>query len=241
MAQWYENNRKLFRKEMRALASACPLMRLEVVGPSFRINNVSSLRHESAIAHGTYALQIPDSTRQIEYGIVLLLPKNYPKRPPEMFCNDPKLLIGDIDRHIRSDGRACLGVQADIGIRWSPNSTIVDFLNHLVAPFLAWQAYYEVHQKPPSSWGERSHSSQGILEFYAELLGRPPDSSVVGFMRLLARKNCPKGHEPCPCDSGRRLRQCDGHRKLIYEIRKRVAWQDVEHDLKVYLQGDEIK
>jgi len=107
MAQWYEGNRKLFRKEMRALASACPLMRFEVVGPRFRINNVYSLKHESAIAHGTYTLQVPDSTRQIEYGIVLLLPNNYPKRPPEMFCNDPKLPIGDIDRHIMSDGRAC--------------------------------------------------------------------------------------------------------------------------------------
>ena len=241
MAQWYKNNQKLFCEEMRTLASACPLMRIEVVGPGFGINNVSTVKHESAIAHGTYILRIPDSTRQIEYGIVLLLPKNYPKKPPEMFCNDPKLPIGNIDRHIMIDGRACLGVQADISIsmRWSPDSTIVGFLNDLGAPFLAWQAYYEVYQKPPP-WGERSHFSQGVLEFYAELLGRTADSSVVGFMRLLARKNRPKGHEPCPCDSGRRLRECHGHRKLIYEIRERVSWQDVDHDLKVYLQGEKI-
>ncbi|MBW1699856.1 MAG: hypothetical protein JRK26_24035 [Deltaproteobacteria bacterium] len=125
-------------------------------------------------------------------------------------------------------------------MRWLPDSTIVDFLNNPGAPFLAWQAYYEAHKKHPP-WGERSHFSQGILEFYAEILDKPPDSSVVGFMRLLARKNYPKGHEPCPCDSGRRLRQCDDHRKLIYEIRERVAWKDVEHDLKVYLQGEKIK
>ena len=214
MRQWYESNRKLFREEMKILASACPLMRLEVVGPGFKINSKYSLEYDSAIAHGTFTLQIPDSFRQLEYGIVLVLPKNYPKRPPVMFCNDPKLPIGDIDRHIMTDGRACLGVQADIGMRWSPDSTIVGFLDNLGAPFLAWQAYYEVHQKPPP-WGERSHFSQGILEFYAEFLDRPPDSTVVRFMRLLARKNCPKGHEPCPCASGKPLRQCDSHRELI--------------------------
>ena len=238
MGQWYEGNRKLFREERKALASACPLLRLVVVGPRYKINSVCTLKLECAVVHGIHNLQIPDSCRQIEYGIVLVLPSNYPKHPPEMFCNDPKLPIGDIDRHIMRDGRACLGVQADISMRWSAASTILDFLDSLVAPFLAWQAYYDVHQKPPH-WGERSHFAQGILEFYAELLGRSADPSVIGFMRLLARKNQPKGHEPCPCNSGKRLRDC--HRDLVYDARQRVAWQDVANDLAVLLQADNTK
>jgi hypothetical protein len=238
MGQWYQSNRKLFREERKALASAFPLLRLVVVGPGFRINSVCRLKLECAIVHGIYNLQIPDSCRQIEYGIVLVLPSNYPKRPPEMFSNDPKLPIDNIDRHIMSDGRACLGVQAEISMRWSPGSTIVNFLNSLVAPFLAWQAYYDVQRKAPP-WGERSHFARGILEFYAELLGMPVDSSVVGFTRLLARKNRPKGHEPCPCNSGRRLRNC--HRDLLYEIRERVAWQDAARDLEILVRADNTK
>lgn len=238
MGQWYEGNRKLFREERKALASAFPLLRLVVVGPGFKINSVCMLKRECAIVHGMYSLRIPDSCRQIEYGIVLALPSNYPKRPPQMFCNDPKLPIGDIDRHIIKDGRACLGVQADISMRWSAASTIVDFLDSLVAPFLVWQAHYDVHQKPPP-WGDRSHFAQGILEFYAELLDREVDASAVDFMRLLARKNRPKGHELCPCNSGERLRNC--HRALLYEARQRVAWQDVEHDLEVLARADSTK
>lgn len=228
MGQWYESNRRLFREERKALASACPLLRLTVVGPGFRINSACMLKRESAVVHGIYSLNIPDTRREIEYGIVLVLPSNYPKIPPEMFCNDQKLPIGKIDRHIMRDGLACLAVRAEIRVRWPFGSKIVDFLKNLVAPFLVWQVYYDAHQKP-APWGERSHHKQGILEFYAELLGRSVDSSVVSFMRLLARKNRPKGHEPCPCDSGKPLRNC--HRDLLYDIRQRVVWKDVAHDL----------
>lgn len=235
MSQWYENNRRFFEVERESLAAACPLMRMVVVGPGFEINSVSMLKHECAVAHGTYTLEVPDSNRQIEYGIALVLPSEYPKRPPEMFCDDPKLPIGDIDRHIMNDGRACLGVQADISMRWRSEPTIVKFMEDFVTPFLIWQVYYDVYKKPPP-WGERSHHKQGILEFYAELLGKPVDASVMDFMRLLARKNRPKGHEPCPCNSGKRLRNC--HRDLLYELRERIAWQDVIYDLEVFVRGD---
>jgi len=238
MAQWYEGNRRRFCEERKALASAFPLLRMVVVGPGFKINSVCMLKCECAVVHGMYNLRIPDSCRQIEYGIVLVLPSNYPKRPPGMFCNDPRLPIGDIDRHIMKDGRACLGVHGEITMRWSHGSTIVDFLESFVAPFLAWQAYYDVYQKVPP-WGERSHFAQGILEFYSEIFGMPADSSVIDFMRLLARKNRPKGHELCPCNSGRRLRNC--HRDLLYKTREHVAWHDVAHDLEVIVRGDGIK
>jgi len=238
VAQWYESNRKLFREEREGLASAHPLLRLAVVGFGFQINSVCGLKSECAVVHGIYGLDAPDVSRQIEYSIVLVLPKNYPKTPPAMFCNDPKLPIGNIDRHIMKDGHACLGVHAEIGSRWKPESMIVTFLDDLVAPFLAWQAYYDVHHEPPP-WGERSHYKQGILEYYAELLGRPIDSSIEGFMRLLARANRPKGHEPCPCNSGERLRNC--HRDILYEARQQVASQDVEQDLAVLNSADDTK
>ncbi|MCD6185622.1 MAG: hypothetical protein J7K84_07525 [Deltaproteobacteria bacterium] len=189
------------------------------------------LKQEHAVVYGTYSLHIPDISRPFEYGIVLLIPNNYPKAAPRMFCNDSKLPLENIDRHIMPYGMACLGVQAEIGMYWQPDSTIADFLNNLVAPFLAWQTYFNEYGEPPLSWGERSHFSKGILEFYAELLGRSADSTIVGFMRLLARKNQPKGHESCPCDSGMRLRSY--RRNLLYKILQRVIWKDVEHDLAI--------
>lgn len=238
MAQWYESNRKMYREERKELASACPLLRLSVVEPGFRVNSACCLKQECAVVYGTYSLQIPDTRRQIDYGIILVLPRNYPKLPPVMYCNDPKLPINNIDRHIMKYGRACLAVQAEISKRWPPGSKIVDFIDNLVAPFLAWQAYYDAYQKPPP-WGERAHYGLGILEFYAELLDRPVDSFIEGFMLLLARKNRPKGHEPCPCNSGRKLRNC--HRDLVYDARQQVAWRNANSDLAVLARADRAK
>lgn len=214
------------------MVSTCPLMRMVIAPSGFRINRVSSLKHESAIAHGTYLLRIPDSNKQIEYGIVLVFPNNYPKEPPLMFCNDPKLPIGDIDRHIMNDGMACLGVHAEIYMRWQPSPHFVNFFKQLVAPFLVWQAYYDVYQEPPP-WGERSHYGKGIIQFYAGLLGRKPDPSVANFIQLLAKKDHPKGHILCPCNSGVKLRNC--HKELVDEMRKRIPWQEVEKDLTALL------
>jgi len=238
MTPWYKSNRKLFRDEKAALTAVAPLLGMVTAGPGFRLNSVHTLKKESVVVHGTYGISIPDSAQQIEYGISILMPNKYPKQLPDMFCNDPKLPVGDIDRHIMDDGSACLGVYADIMTRWSLKPGIGSFLENFVAPFLVWQAYYDTHQKPPS-WGERSHFAEGVIEYYAELLGLNKHRSVVEFVRLLARKNRPKGHEICPCGSGDRLRNC--HRDLLYNTRKKVSWKYVGKDLQTVFRDDQSK
>jgi len=229
MTNWYENNRKLFLSERQAVCSKYPLLRMVVVGPGFKLNNVYSLVNKAVVVHGVFNLKVPNSDREIEYGVALVFPADYPKNPPELYCNDIKLPIGNIDRHIMRDGKACLGVKADIGLRWRANPTILNFLEDIVSPFLAWQIHYDVFKQPPP-WGELSHGEKGILEFYANLLGRPTDTSIVGFMRLLSRKNQPKGHEPCPCDPKKILRNC--HQEMINKTREKVLWKDVLEDLR---------
>jgi len=231
MASWFENNRRLFLGEGEVLAAACPLMRLTIIEAEFQMNTVCRLIRKCVVAHGTYIFQAPDVEHEIGYGIALRVADNHPKVAPLMFCNDPKLPIGDIDRHIMRDGQACLGVQAEIGQRWPPGSNLFTFLEKLVTPFLAWQAYYDFYSCA-SPWGERSHTERGILKFYAELMGDFADPALLGFMGLLARKNEAKGHERCPCGSGKKLRDC--HKGLVSIARTRVAWQAVETDLRVY-------
>lgn len=238
MTPWYRSNQRLFREERAALVSATPLMGMVIAGPNYRLNSESVLKRESVVVHGTYEIAIPDSNEQIEYRICVLLPNRYPKQPPVLFCNDPKLPIGNIDRHIMDDGSACLGVYADVMSRWSMKPDIVNFLENFAAPFLVWQAYYDAHQKPPS-WGQRSHFSEGIIQYYAELFGMNKRQSIVEFMKLLARKNLPKGHERCPCGSGERLRNC--HRQLLYSTREKIAWEYVIKDLQAVLKNDQVK
>jgi hypothetical protein len=224
--------------ERDKIAQAYPMLRMMIASTGFKVNNALHLWKESVVVHGSYEIQIPDTSDSISYGIVLVLPDNYPKEPPLLFCNDPRLPIGNLDRHILTYGLACLGVHADIGMRWPPGSTLVDFLNDLVAPFLIWQAYYEEYGETPP-WGERQHFEPGILEFYKELLDETEDELVMNFIRLLARKNTPKGHEPCPCGSGEKLRNC--HKKLVLETRERLQWQYVLRDLKKLIKPKRSK
>jgi hypothetical protein len=238
MTPWYTSNQRLFREERGKLVCAAPLMGMVIASPNYRLNKVSFLKQESAVVHGTYGIPIPDSHDQIEYGICILLVDRYPKQLPVLFCNDPKLPIGNIDRHIMDDGSACLGIYADLMIRWLRKPDIVNFLENFAAPFLVWQAYFDAHQRPPS-WGQRSHFADGILEYYAELLGVGKRKSVVDFMKLLARKNQPKGHEMCPCGSGKRLRNC--HRQLLYSTREKVEWEYVAGDLQKVFRNDQVK
>lgn len=97
---------------------------------------------------------------------------------------------------------------------------------------------YDAHQKTPLS-GERSHFAEGITEYYAELLGMSRCQALIEFMKLLAKKNRPKGHEICPCGSSVRLRNC--HRDLLYNTRENVAWQYVAEDLQTILLDDQLK
>ncbi|MCF8080481.1 MAG: hypothetical protein K9K88_14475 [Desulfobacterales bacterium] len=226
--RWWINNKKLFRKERKALAEAHPLLRLQLMPSGYRVNDAFCLEKECVVTHGVYCLRAPKGAAEIDYRIALLLWERYPKEPPIMYCSDPKLPDCDIDRHILINGEACLGVRAEIGKHWPPGSSIVDFIDSLVAPFLAWQLYYDVFGKVPP-WGERSHGITGIYEFYAELLDWPVEKRLIGFMRLLARKSHPKGHEICPCESGKRIRDC--HRSRIYAARQKVNWRDVTVDL----------
>lgn len=238
MGQWYRDNQRLFREEKEALASKHPSLKLEVVDARHRINDYVCLQKAAAVVHGIYGLNVPGTARTYDYRIALVLADSYFKRPPLMYCDDLKLPVGNIDRHIMSDGRACLGVNTDLAQRWHSRPSIVTFLDEVVAPFLAWQVYYDAHGCPPP-WGQRSHHKEGILQFYAELLNIPVDPQVEGFMKLLARKNAPKGHEPCPCGSSPRLRNC--HADAVKNVRQKVFWQDVAFDLALLQNPDTQK
>ena len=181
------------------------------------------------MARGIFALEVPGTNRKYEYEIALVFPEDYPKHPPTMYGNDPKLPV-DIDRHIITGGQACLGAPSEIRHKWMSGANIVSFLDEIVAPFLAWQVYYDNYGCPPE-WGQRSHGKEGILEFYAEILGLRANVNVREFMNLLARKNTPGGHEVCPCASGRRLRNC--HVESVIKARRLVSPDDVLLDIRM--------
>lgn len=227
---WHLSNPTLVEAERRVLAATQPLMNLEVLPAGTRLCDEYRLEREAIVARGPFRVMIPKSERSYDYEVAIVFPPNYPVHPPTLVCIDFRL-PSNLDRHILPNKQACLGVHAEVAIRWRSNPTLAQFFDGVVLPFLAWQLYYETYGEAPF-WGGRSHGKAGVCEFYAELLVLPPaDSRVVRFLPLLSRKDTPRGHMACPCGSGKRLRACHG--AAVWAIRDKVSTDLAAYDEKL--------
>ena len=162
---------------------------------------------------------------ELGFSIDLEVPGNYPRGIPKLWCN-PLEIPWEIDRHVFREGLACLCVSSEYRKHWPPGSDLTDFLSTLVRPYLIGQAYYQDHGHWPPGH-ERSHGTEGILNAYEDLLaplGSVTQPAIENFARILARRSHPKGHEPCPCGSNRKLRNC--HRSFLMDLRRTI---DPEH------------
>ena len=164
---------------------------------------------------------------ELGFTIDLEIPGSYPRGIPKLWCN-PLEIAWEIDRHVypNSNGLACLCVFSEYRKHWPPGSDLTDFLSTLVQPFLVGQAYYQAYGRwPPGN--ERSHGAEGIIEAYRDFLaplGAVTRPVIEDFANLLARRTHPKGHESCPCGSGKKLRHC--HRSFLMTLRRMI---DPEH------------
>ena len=156
----------------------------------------------------------------------------YPRRIPKLWCN-PLEIPWEIDRHVYSDGLACLCVFSEYRKHWPPGSDLTDFLSTLVRPFLVGQAYYQDYGHWPTG-NERSHGAEGIIEAYRDFLaplGVVTRPVIEDFANLLARQTHPKGHEACPCGSGKKLRHC--HRSFLMTLRRTIDPEHAKADCKM--------
>jgi SEC-C motif len=110
------------------------------------------------------------------------------------------------DLHInQTDGSACLYVPAEFALQHPAPCSVVEFLEGPVWNFFLGQAWVANGMGWP--FGARAHGEAGIREFCAEVFGVSTDASITAYVELLARGML-KGHWPCPCGSGRKLRHC---------------------------------
>lgn len=181
----------------------------------------------------TGEIEIDKDTR---YTVRLDVHPKYPDVEPILTCAKNEV-PREIDRHVYSDGTACLCVSGEIRKYWPIGSDLSAFISGLVKPFFIGQFYYDKFGSWPDT-GQRPHGRPGIVEAYQEILselGRPTDSQIDAVLCLLARKNTPKGHELCPCDNRQRLRYC--HRELILKLRKAIPPRNAKIDLSILRIG----
>ena len=151
------------------------------------------------------------------YQVKLGVPANFPWEEPIVFETGeriPKIA----DRHVSPTRKnCCLGVWEEWLLTTS-NQRFETFLTGWMHDYFVSQSWFEAKGEWP--YGQRSHGKAGIVESYAYLLEVDSDAKViVNHLKLLARETI-KGHSPCPCGSGLRLRKC--HRDSIQQLSNRI-------------------
>ncbi len=138
------------------------------------------------------------------YKMFMSVPREYPRCMP-VLRETGNRIPRSMDRHINSDGTACLFVPDELA-KWLPEgSTMLDLLRGPVHSFFLSQTYFERTRSWP--FGERPHGYAGVLHAYAEVV----ESTDVGVgrrvMEVMAMKKANK-RMLCPCGSGKRLLHC---------------------------------
>lgn len=122
------------------------------------------------------------------------------------------------ERHIESNGDACLFLSEEAALHFPRGSTLLNFLQGPVNAFFVSQLHFEEFGTWP--FGEWRHGTEGTLEFYAGKIGFSEPRIILAFVDYLRRQKV-KGHWPCPCGSGEKLRKC--HRDKLTELRAVIS------------------
>jgi hypothetical protein len=177
---------------------------------------IFTIEQGTVFLRGVFPLRFGDQDID-HFGIEVQIPDRFPDEIPivrEVGGRIPRI----IDRHvITADGQLCLFVREERWRLYPQGSTLLDFLKGPVHSHLLGQAMVELGAGWP--FGERSHGLKGVLEHYEELIGTNDLSVIKRYMLILSKKSV-GGHLPCPCGSGKKIRDC--HLELITSLRERI-------------------
>ncbi len=153
-----------------------------------------------------------DSYR-VEIGFENFTP--YVRLPGERLPNAAKQAgLPLLDLHVYGDLKACFSAPQEILDRTVNGMTPSQFIYEFVLPFLYGESFRERHGYRP--WPDLAHGSVGLVEW----LGRkrnPSESDIsrTALVLLMAGDEAiryvakrARGHLPCPCKSGKKLKDC---------------------------------
>lgn len=128
--------------------------------------------------------------------------------------------------HRNKDGTACVCVKQIEKRMYPPGSSLFIFVEELAVPYLYGLVHYEHNRVWP--WGDYSHGSMGLLEFYAEDTTPQIAEDIMEIFSTIRKElnwkeyhkqlRKPSAERSCLCGSGRPFRVC--HKK---------AWGGLQH------------
>lgn len=197
---WHQEDPDALKRLTEDLGRHFPTLRLTKLDDWFLVEGLFPVLHEGVEVD--------------RFKVRVAISPTFPRDPPMVFeigGRVPQVL----DRHvIPSSGLCCLFYRDEFLLRHPEGMPFIEFLEGPVRDYFIGQISVENGKGWP--FGERAHGPAGGVEFYEELFGVKGKEIVLGFLFCVSLAEV-RGHHPCPCGAGRRLRQC--HMKRVLELR----------------------
>ena len=156
-----------------------------------------------------------DCILQGERNIKLIVKKNFPNSIPKFYLFDYPEHI----EHIYQDGNVCLATIGEMIHFLNENPSLVAFIKKFVNAFIYTLDWFEKYKTYP--FGDRKHGYKGLLDYYLNDLNLTKQQYKN--MTILIYEKKYRGHMPCICGSGKKLRDCHG--KYMLPIIKNTLYE----------------
>jgi hypothetical protein len=209
---WQRNDPALYEKEKAEVEAHFPELRFVV-------------ENDLVYVRGNFAVMFKGQVLD-RYSVELQLARNHPTGLPVVREIGRRIPRRD-DRHIvTADGTACVLIPDERWRLWPVGSPLLKFLTGPLHSFFLAQSMFE--EGEPWPFGQWAHGAKGIFQFYRELLTTSDLRVITTYLEYLTAKKV-KGHWPCPCRSGKKLRDC--HFEQIKDLRKKISRKNAEKSL----------
>lgn len=198
---WYRNNKEFYKSEQEIIKAKYKELHYRRF-----IDRLKLIGYLTFSAKAGEFEEIKDG-----YSIEIIFPNDYPNSLPSVRSTDGRI---PLVFHTNPDNTLCLGTYIEQYLIFEQKKNIENFIDSILIPFLYNFSYKEKHKRLPLE--ERDHGSAGIEEYYFQRYGIRGKNIVENFLRYAFSKTSYRGHNLCPCGSGKRVRDC--HKDLITKL-----------------------
>jgi hypothetical protein len=211
---WHRQNPELYDKEKAEVEAHFPNLHLAVEG-------------DIVFVRGSFAVMFEGHVSD-RYSIELQLLRDHPKSLPLVREVGGRIPHHN-DRHINpADGTACVLIPDERWRLWPQGAPLLSFLTGPLHSFFLAQSLVEAGE--PWPFGQWAHGAKGIFQYYREILKTSDLRVITIYLEYITAKKV-KGHWPCPCKSGIRLRDC--HLRQVNDLRGKISRKDALKSLEV--------
>ena len=140
------------------------------------------------------------------YHIKIVFPPGYPRSLPVVYETDSRI-PRELDYHTYKNGSLCLGSEIKLKSILFESSTIADFVENILNPFLYAVSHKLLYNVYP--FGELDHGEDGLIDDYQRVFNVAGKVPVMLVLVALSKRKRNANKLPCPCGCGFRLGKCD--------------------------------